>query len=235
MEAVAGVARGVDRQFDAAGFLDLAAQTAHLGVEAPLVVVQQVLVEGLDDLLAADQFAGVAHQGVQHDQVLFGERQRAAAGDVQAARPGFQAPRRRRAGRQDAPAQGGEGGGQFVQVAVLAQVVVGAVAEAGDLVAQGVARGEHHDAQRLLLATQIADQLQAVAVGQAEVDDGEAMARGDEAGAELRQAGHGVDPVAAAGEEVGEFLAQDRLVFEKDEIGHGRQGTPIAAGQTERF
>src|SRR6266851_355266 len=62
-------------------------------------------------------------------------------------------------------------GDQFLQRERLHQVVVGAAAQAMNAVLQAAARGQDHDRNGVVLLPYLAQQLQSVAVGQAEVED----------------------------------------------------------------
>ncbi len=109
--------------------------------------------------------------------------------------------------------------------------MVGSVFQAVDAVGAGVVRAEHDDAQLLTLLAQALDQGQAAAIGQADVDDGQAVAPGVEVAVELLQAGNALRRVAQALQEFTQFMAQHGLVFEQDHIKHGGRGLSGEAGR----
>ncbi|MDT4849812.1 hypothetical protein FQZ97_839420 [compost metagenome] len=74
------------------------------------------------------------------------------------------------AGAGGAAHQGTQAGFEFVQVKGLGQVVVGAGVQADDAVAHGAARGEDDDRRGQAGGARVAQHLQAVAPGQAQVE-----------------------------------------------------------------
>ena len=78
----------------------------------------------------------------------------------------------------DPAQQGVQARGQFAQVERLEQVIVGTGLQAIDTIGDGIAGGEHQYRQGLAFFAQAAQQLEAVFVGQAEVEDHHVELRG---------------------------------------------------------
>ncbi|MNT38216.1 hypothetical protein D3C72_1744020 [compost metagenome] len=83
-----------------------------------------------------------------------------------------------------------------------------------------MARAEHHDADLLAILAQALDQVQAAAVGQADVDDGKVMAAGVEVLVEFSEAGYAQRRVAQLFQKLAKFLAQHGFVFQQDHLRH---------------
>ena len=168
---------------------------------------------------------------MQHRHILLRQRNGVASGRQQAARPQFQHPGRGR--RRDgspgrfaqAPRQRAQGGRQFIQVGALGQVIVGAAAQAVHLVPRRAACRKHDDADGLTLRPQGAHQQHAVAIGQAQVDDGDAVQRRCVTGVKRGQVGDGGHAITGVAEEFGQFLPQHGFVFKQNEIQHGARIT----------
>ena len=175
------------------------------------------------------------HQCLQHGQILLRQRNGLEAGRQQATRSRFQYPAFIRFCVVEAARQGGNGSGQLVEIGRLGQIVICAILKAGNLVAHGATCRQDDDADPLSLTAQGPDQVHAVAVGQSEVDDGDPVPDRVVDALELGQAGHGIDPMADIGEELGEFLAQNGFVFEQDQVLHGNRVIEALREKTEAF
>ncbi|MNT04215.1 hypothetical protein D3C72_1387850 [compost metagenome] len=163
---------------------------------------------------------------MQHREVLFRQRNGREARRRQPARAQFQHPGvgRQRGGRiAQAPRQRRQRGRQFIEVGRLRQVVVGADVQPRHAVAGAAARRQHDDAQALAAFAQLADQRQAVAVGQPEVDQRDAVAGRVVGAVEAFERRLGIDPVAAAGQELAQLFAQHGFIFQQDHITHGNR------------
>jgi len=110
--------------------------------------------------------------------------------------------------------------GQFAQVEGLEQVIVGTGLQAGDPVADGIARGKHQHRQLQALLAQASQQGEAVFVGQAEVEYQHIEMRRAQQGFGIRR-GRGMVDDQALGIEPGDDAAGDqRVVFGKQHV-HG--------------
>ena len=106
----------------------------------------------------------------------------------------------------------------------LRQVVVGAELEADDAVHRLAARRQHEQRQvpRARLAAQLAAEVEAVAVGQHQVEDQRVEARRGEAAARLREAAGRLDLEAGAAEVLDQHRGQAGVVVDKKQArGHG--------------
>jgi hypothetical protein len=72
------------------------------------------------------------------------------------------------------------------------------------------------------LLTQLPDQIKPIAVGQANIDDGNGVTFGLKAVFEFRQSGGDRNDMVVLRQEVSQFAPQNALVFKKDDLGHGR-------------
>ena len=103
-------------------------------------------------------------------------------------------------------------GQQFVQVERLDQVVVGTGLQAADAVADLVARGQHDHRPGQPARPPVAQQVQAVAVGQLQVQQRQCPGRG---GTRLGDAARPLHPVAGGHQMVDHRLAEVVVVFEQ--------------------
>ena len=196
----------------------------EVGVAAPDV---------LDELAAAEHLAGVL--GEEDEQAELGRREverAAVAGDG-----GARAVDGEVAGVQDVRLGGGElavgaaqqradAGDELAQVVRLGEVVVGAHLEAEDLVHLVGLHGEHEDGLPQAELAQLAAEVEAVAVGQAHVEDDElrgvVAGEGDAAAA----GGLPVHLVALGADALDEGLADGRVVLDHEDglgaVSHGR-------------
>lgn len=161
---------GLDEPFR----IQFLAQSAHhhlYGVGIPFAIP----VELVQQLLLGDHLAGVAHQVLQ-DQILEAGEHGDFAGDGQLLAGEIQlvVTRLHPGGDETGAAahQGIEAGQQLVLLEGLDQVVVRPGFQPFHLVLPVAPRGQHYDGEGDLLLAQAADELQAVHVRQAEIDDG---------------------------------------------------------------
>ncbi|MCY1529793.1 hypothetical protein D9M68_649580 [compost metagenome] len=132
----------------------------------------------LEQALLGDRVPRLAEQGLQHGQLarcqlhgLAGEVHRAAVFfHVHAAPHRPAAGARRAVGVARTAHQRAQTRLQFVEIKRLGQVVVGAGVQADDAVAHGAARGEDDDRRGQAGGARVAQHLQAVAPGQAQVE-----------------------------------------------------------------
>ena len=98
--------------------------------------------------------------------------------------------------------------------------MVGAADEAGHFIVRADAGREDDDAELMALGAQLGDEVQPAAVGQAEVDDGDDVVVGGEGLPERRDVADGRDRVPERFEELAQFLAQYRFVFDEYKACH---------------
>ncbi len=119
------------------------------------------------------------------------------------------------------PAQQGlQAGGEFAQVEGFEQVVIGAGLQAVDAVGHRVPRGEDQHRNLQALAAQLLQQLEAVFVGQAEVEHHDVEGRRFEHRPSSRSRSHALDGKALGGE-AGHDAAGDQFVVFTDQYVHG--------------
>jgi hypothetical protein len=226
---------------------ELASQPFHVAVDRPIARARVVRVRRLEQLIAAAHVTGPLAERL-HQQELGDRETHGAPGprggvaiDVEGERAGGDARRRRRVGRGSAEARTAQ---QYFRAREelahrerLAQVVVGPDLEPEHPIELFLTRGQEDDRQPLRLQPQPSTQLEAVDVGQADVEDHEIRQSFGERGS--RRAAIGVTHGAIAGAIERELhtLANPVLVFDdRDRAGRGSlhaptlsQDAPIAA------
>ncbi len=134
-----------------------------------------------------------------------------------------------------APQQRLDAGQQLARLEGLGQVVVGAELEADDAVGGLAARGQHHQRQaaRGRLAAQLAREVEAVAIGQHQVEHERVVRAGGQAHAAVGQRAGGIDVEALRAQIVADHARQARVVVDQQEmrIGHGGVGVPRGGGR----
>ena len=100
--------------------------------------------------------------------------------------------------------------------------MISAALEAIEFVRGAGTRGENDEAEVHFLLSQIPDQVEAVTVGQADVDDGNGVTFGLKALIKLRQTTGNRHHMTVLRQKVGKLSPQDALIFKKDYFGHGR-------------
>jgi hypothetical protein len=113
--------------------------------------------------------------------------------------------------RRSRPARGQ----QFVGVVGLDDVVVGAGVEAGHAVPDRVARGGHQHRHRRAAGPQAAQHLQAVGLGQAEIQQDQVVLLGQQGRIRRRAIADPVDRVVLGAQDFEDGLADHRVIFHK--------------------
>ena len=127
------------------------------------------------------------------------------------------------------PQQRLQAGDQLLHGEGLLQVVVGAAVEALDAMGDAVARGQDQDRRGIAALAQGLEDLQAVTVGQRQVENAGVVARGAEGGERLVDQGHAVDDEAGVLQPLGGEVGQAIIVFD-EEHAHRRFRPGIATG-----
>jgi D-alanyl-D-alanine carboxypeptidase/D-alanyl-D-alanine-endopeptidase (penicillin-binding protein 4) len=112
-----------------------------------------------------------------------------------------------------APLQRAHARQQFIDVEGLDQVIVGAGVQPRDALRRGVARREHQHRRGAAAGAQVAQHLQPVHAGQAQVEDHEVERAGAQRGERLAPVGHPFSGVARALERVAYTAAQELVVL----------------------
>src|SRR5215510_15284488 len=223
---VADTADGVDLHLGAA-LGELLAQTmdvdldrigGDLAGEAENLILDQLL--GHDPVLAP-------HQHLEHRGLARGQHMRLV---VDKGLPAFSVERQvrdlQRASEQLAgpPQQRFQPRHQLLESERLDEIVVGTAAQAGDAVLQAAARRQHQDRDRILLVPDLAQDREAVAVGQAEIEDERRIA-----GRRYRRPGLGgrgehIGFVALGAQTLGQQLRQLLVVLDHQQSHARRSG-----------
>lgn len=119
-----------------------------------------------------------------------------------------------------APQQGLQAGGEFTQVEWLEQIVVGPGLQAVDTIGHRISRGEDQHRDFEALAALLLQQLEAIFVGQAEVEHHDVERGRLEHRPRRRRRGHVLDG-KALGAKAGDDAAGDQLVVFTDQYVHG--------------
>ena len=229
----------------AVGCRDAPAQAAHIadGVGAQLAahavdqhvhgVAADLLAPAIDaafELVAREDGPGPLEQRVQQRELTRRElrtlalHQHFAGGDVQldvgAADDGV--------GRAVAPPDdGAHARQQFAKLVGLDQVVVGADVQAGDPVVQAVAGGEHQHRRVVALAARLAQDLDAIALGQAQIEQHAGVAAVAEGALRQQAVLHPIDRPAVAAQCLLQALADHLVVFHQQNAHQpsGRNGS----------
>ena len=223
-EKIADAANGADERV--LGFaVDFVAQAMDVDVDDVGGGVDAHLPDVIEDHGAGDDAAGVAAEVFEESEFLLGELELDAGaagfaadevdfeiGDAEAG--GF-----RLAGGAAAE-QSAKTSLEFGDGEGLGHVVVAAAFEAEDALVDGAARGEDEDGRGDSLGAEALDQLQAVDVGEGEVDDERVVDAFEGEPLGFAAVGASVDAKAGFGERAGEKLANGGVIFD-DEQPHG--------------
>ena len=132
----------------------------------------------------------------------------------------MQYPAQTETARFQAADQRADNTGEFSQIGTFGQVMVGAAIQSLEFVGCAGARGKNDDAEGHFLLTQFPDQVEAIAIRQSNVDDGDGVPFRMKALFEFGQtAGDGND-MTVLRQEISKFAPQDALVFKENDFGH---------------
>ena len=172
------------------------------------------------DLLLGDHAALAAHQQFEHrglacrqhlwlvvDRGLAVLRVEGEVGDLQARAEQLARAAQLRFEPRD----------QFLQRERLHQIVVGAAAQALHTIVQAAPRGQHQHGRRVLAMAQLAQDREAVSVGQTEIENDGRIGRGHQHGARFGRGRKQIDLVASRPQALGEQLGQQRIVFDNQQ------------------